>query len=91
MTELTGSEREAALARTFVVLADTPVRGTVDLSSLRTVFSASAPLLPEDNRRFHEKYGIWIRQLYGSTETGTISVNLDPDASLRPAKTTESF
>jgi long-chain acyl-CoA synthetase len=63
----------------FIVLADTPVRGTVDLSSLRTVFSASAPLLPEDNRRFHMKYGHWVRQLYGSTETGTISVNLDPD------------
>ena len=65
----------------FIVLADTPVRGTVDVSSLRTAFSASAPLLPDDNRRFHAKYGLWIRQLYGSTETGTISLNLDPDAS----------
>lgn len=63
----------------FIVLADTPVRGTVDLSSLRTVFSASAPLVPADNRRFAAKYGVWARQLYGSTETGTISVNLDPD------------
>jgi long-chain acyl-CoA synthetase len=63
----------------FIVLADTPVRGAVDLASLRTVFSASAPLLPEDNRRFRAKYGQWVRQLYGSTETGTISVNLDPD------------
>jgi hypothetical protein len=63
----------------FVILADTPVRGTVDLSSLRTVFSASAPLLPADNRRFREKSGHWIRQLYGSTETGTISVNLAAD------------
>ncbi len=63
----------------FIVLADTPVRGTVDLSSLRTVFSASAPLLPDDNRRFQAKYGHWIRQLYGSTETGTISINLDLD------------
>ena len=72
-----------AVASMFVVLADTPVRGTVDLSSLRTIFSASAPLLPEDSRRFHAKYGVWIRQLYGSTETGTISVNLDPDPSVR--------
>jgi long-chain acyl-CoA synthetase len=63
----------------FIVLADAPVRGTVDLSSLRIVFSASAPLLPDDNRRFHAKYGRWVRQLYGSTETGTISVNLDED------------
>jgi len=63
----------------FIVLADAPLRGTVDLSSLRIVFSASAPLLPDDARRFHAKYGHWVRQLYGSTETGTISVNLDPD------------
>jgi long-chain acyl-CoA synthetase len=63
----------------FVILADTPVRGAVDLSSLRTVFSASAPLLADDNRRFHAKYGHWIRQLYGSTETGTISVNRAAD------------
>lgn len=59
----------------FVLLADTSTRGAVDLSSLRNTFSASAPLLPEDNRRFHARYGIWIPQLYGSTETGTISVN----------------
>jgi long-chain acyl-CoA synthetase len=67
----------------FVVLADAPLRGAVDLSSLRTVFSASAPLLPDDNRRFQAKYGRWVRQLYGSTETGTISVNLDPDPAAR--------
>ena len=62
----------------FVTLADTASRAPVDLSSLRTAFSASAPLLPEDNRRFHARYGLWVRQLYGSTETGTISVNLHP-------------
>jgi long-chain acyl-CoA synthetase len=72
-----------AVPTMFVVLADTPVRGTVDLSSLRTVFSASAPLLPEDNRRFQAKYGLWVRQLYGSTETGTISVNLDAEVAAR--------
>lgn len=68
-----------AVPSLFVILADTPVRGSVDLGSLRTVFSASAPLLPADNERFHAKYGHWIRQLYGSTETGTISVNLAAD------------
>ncbi|HEY2387007.1 MAG TPA: class I adenylate-forming enzyme family protein [Candidatus Binatia bacterium] len=66
----------------FIVLADTPVRGTVDLTSLRTVFSASAPLVPDDNRRFAAKYGVHPRQLYGSTETGTISVNVDADPTL---------
>jgi long-chain acyl-CoA synthetase len=70
----------------FVLLADTPARGEVDLSSLRIVFSASAPLLPADNRRFLEAYGHTVRQLYGSTETGTISVNLHDD----PARCCES-
>ena len=63
----------------FVVLAQTALRDDVDLSCLRIVFSSSAPLLADDNRRFQEKYGMYIRQLYGSTETGTISVNLRPD------------
>ena len=62
----------------FIILAQTPVRSEVNLSSLRTVFSSSAPLLPDDNRHFQERYGIYVRQLYGSTETGTISVNLHP-------------
>ncbi|HET9326182.1 MAG TPA: class I adenylate-forming enzyme family protein [Candidatus Eisenbacteria bacterium] len=68
-----------SVAQMFVILADTPVRGDVDLSSLRIAFSASAPLLAADNRRFHERYGLYVRQLYGSTETGTISVNLGSD------------
>jgi long-chain acyl-CoA synthetase len=64
----------------FAILAQTPPRGHVDLSSLRVVFSSSAPLLPDDGRRFLERYGRVIRQLYGSTETGTISFNRDADA-----------
>ena len=68
-----------SVSQMFVILADTPVRGEVDLSSLRTVFSASAPLLAADNRRFRERYGRFVPQLYGSTETGSISVNLRPD------------
>ncbi len=63
----------------YVILADTPSRGEVDLSSIRIAFSSSAPLLPDDNRRFADRYGIFVRQLYGSTETGTISVNTDPN------------
>jgi long-chain acyl-CoA synthetase len=60
----------------FAILARSPLRGLVDLSDLRVAFSASAPLLPGDNRLFAEKFGPYVRQLYGSTETGTISVNL---------------
>jgi long-chain acyl-CoA synthetase len=43
--------------------------------------SASAPLPPRYNQEFHDKFGIYIRQLYGSTETGTISINQTPDPS----------
>jgi long-chain acyl-CoA synthetase len=67
----------------FAILARSPARGQVDLSGLRVAFSASAPLLPADNRLFAEKYGSYVRQLYGSTETGTISVNLHDPASER--------
>jgi long-chain acyl-CoA synthetase len=67
----------------FAILARSPLRGHVDLSALRVAFSASAPLLPDDNRLFAERYGSYVRQLYGSTETGTISVNLQDPASER--------
>jgi long-chain acyl-CoA synthetase len=66
----------------YAILADTPSRTEVDLSSLRIAFSSSAPLLPDDNRRFAERYGFIVRQLYGSTETGTITVNTDHNPEL---------
>jgi len=62
----------------FIILAQTPPRDAVDLSSLRIIFSSSAPLTLRDNREFHRVYGVPIRQLYGSTETGTISYNDHP-------------
>jgi len=65
----------------FAILGQTPPRGETDLSSLRLVFSSSAPLLAGDHRRFQELYGQTIRQLYGSTETGTICFNTDDDPS----------
>jgi long-chain acyl-CoA synthetase len=68
----------AGVASMFALLAETAPRGVVDISSLRLALSSSAPLLVEDNRRFLEKYSLPVRQLYGSTETGTISVNLRP-------------
>jgi long-chain acyl-CoA synthetase len=54
--------------------------GHYDFSSLRLCISASAPLAAATGRQFRERFGIPIRQLYGSTETGTISVNLSPAA-----------
>jgi len=60
----------------FAMLAETRWPRPVDFSSLRLCISSSAPLPPEISRRFYERYGIHVRQLYGTTETGTISVNL---------------
>jgi long-chain acyl-CoA synthetase len=63
----------------FITLAQTRYEHTPDFSSLRLVISASAPLPNRYNREFHQKFGIYIRQLYGSTETGSMSVNLSKD------------
>lgn len=63
----------------FIALAQTRSERAPDFSSLRLCISASAPLPPKYNREFHSKFGMYIRQLYGSTETGTMSVNLSDD------------
>ena len=61
----------------FGVMAKTNYDRQPDFSSLRLCISASAPMPAKLNRQFHERFGIYVRQLYGSTETGTISVDLN--------------
>lgn len=56
-----------------------------DLSSLRLVISAGAPLREETFRRFFDRFSVYPRQLYGSTETGVISINLAEDIERRPS------
>jgi long-chain acyl-CoA synthetase len=63
----------------FGVMAKTNYGRQPDFSSLRLCISASAPMPAALNRQFHEKFGIYVRQLYGSSETGTISVNLSAE------------
>jgi len=63
----------------FSMLAKTNFRRRPDFSSLRLCVSASAPMHKKLNEEFYKKFGIYVRQLYGSTETGTISVNLRSD------------
>src|SRR3990167_1878238 len=58
------------------VLSKTYMDGPRDLSSLKLVISAGAPLKEETFVKFHEKFSVYPRQLYGSTETGVISINL---------------
>ncbi len=70
----------------FSILADTSMRKEIDCSSVKLCFSAGAPLPQRTFQKFYDTYGIFVRQLYGSTETGSVSINLDEDIS----KTVES-
>ncbi len=46
-------------------------------NSLRLVFSAGAPLSSGVAREFREAFGVYVRQLYGTTEVGSAAINLD--------------
>ena len=46
-------------------------------NSLRLVFSAGAPLGSAVAREFREAFGVYVRQLYGTTEVGSAAINLD--------------
>ncbi len=46
-------------------------------NSLRLVFSAGAPLSSAVAREFREAFGVYARQLYGTTEVGSAAINLD--------------
>lgn len=59
----------------FQTLAD--ARATADLSSVRLCFSAGNPLPRDVFDRFLDKFGIPVRQLYGCTEAGSVTINLD--------------
>lgn len=61
----------------FSILADALLKEKADLHSLRLCFSAGAPLMGETFQKFFKRYGIYVRQLYGSTEAGSVSINLD--------------
>lgn len=63
----------------FSMLAKTNFRRRPNFSSLRLCISASAAMPGKLNQQFYQAFGRYVRQLYGSTETGTISVNLRPD------------
>lgn len=59
------------------VIADTRMPEPVDLTSLRLCFTAGAPLPEATCERVRERLGITVRQLYGSTETGALTLNVD--------------
>jgi long-chain acyl-CoA synthetase len=63
----------------FQTLAETRRSARADVSSLRLCISAGAPLAPETFDLFHDRFGVPIRQLYGCSEAGSVTINLDAD------------
>lgn len=68
----------------FRLMAEATVEA--DLSSLRLCLSAGTGLPRATFDAFRERFGVPIRQLYGTTETGMVSANMEDD----PAATFES-
>ena len=57
-----------------------------DLSSLRLAFSAAAALPRSTFAAFQKRFAVPVRQLYGCTEAGCVTVNVDED----PVATSDS-
>lgn len=64
----------------YKALSETYGAVAADLASLRVCFSAGAPLTPAVRDAFRARYGLNIHQQYGSTETGVIALNLQPQS-----------
>lgn len=60
----------------FAIMADSASIDACALPQLRLAFSAGAALAEETYQAFLAKFGVPIRQLYGSTETGSVAINL---------------
>lgn len=63
----------------YQLLCRTYLSRMPDFSSLRYCFSAGARISEEAANNYEARFGRRINQLYGSTETGVISVNLYKD------------
>ncbi|MEA2332442.1 MAG: long-chain acyl-CoA synthetase [Thermoleophilaceae bacterium] len=66
-----------AVPFTFRLLAEAVEEA--DLSGLRLCFSAAAALPRSTFDAFHGRFGVPVRQLYGCTEAGAVTVNTDDD------------
>lgn len=69
-----------AVPFTFRLLAEAP--GSADLSALRLCISAANALPRSTFDAFERRFGIPIRQMYGLTEAGAVTLNLDEDPRL---------
>ncbi|MBI4907333.1 MAG: acyl--CoA ligase [Acidobacteria bacterium] len=63
----------------YSVMADTRTPGEMRFPSLRLAISSGAPLHRDVWDKVLRRFGIRLRQLYGASETGFVSMNLDSD------------
>ncbi|MCP4149440.1 MAG: long-chain fatty acid--CoA ligase, partial [bacterium] len=62
----------------YNLMVNTFQEDEADFSTLRLCLAAGAKLSDEAANQFKQKFGVYIVQLYGSTETGVIAVNAHP-------------
>ncbi|MGW4905293.1 condensation domain-containing protein [Streptomyces sp. NPDC004270] len=62
----------------LTALADWPADRAADLSSVRLCLSGSNFLPPAVAERFGARFGVPVRQTYGSSEAGSVSWDCDP-------------
>lgn len=55
----------------FIALMNAPDSGSRDLSSLEKCYSGGAPIAPSIAEQFEEKFGIYIHNAYGLTESNS--------------------
>lgn len=55
----------------FIALMNAPGSGKRDLSSLAKCYSGGAPIAPSITEQFEEKFGIYIHNIYGLTESNS--------------------
>jgi long-chain acyl-CoA synthetase len=75
--EASGTTVFPAVPFTFRTLAEAP--GSADLSAIRLAISASTALPRSTFEAFERKFGVAVRQMYGCTEAGAVTLNLDAD------------
>ncbi|CAM02684.1 long-chain acyl-CoA synthetase [Saccharopolyspora erythraea NRRL 2338] len=70
----------------FIALMNAPEATSADLSSLTRVYSGGAPIPPSTTRAFQERFGHYIHNIYGLTETTapTHAVPLHGEAPVDP-------
>ncbi|HET7479337.1 MAG TPA: long-chain fatty acid--CoA ligase [Rubrobacteraceae bacterium] len=55
----------------FIALINTPGSGDRDLSSLEKCYSGGAPIAPSITEQFEKKFGVYIHNAYGLTESNS--------------------